>query len=122
MTLVVSQGGVNAMFANNQLDVLVCPSAGSPALEDLRAHSRELLLDPETYDGPEDIGPQFTAPWDYSGHPTLTVPCGLSEDGLPLVFQMVANRLDEALLCQLGHACERPPSYRHLVSRQLQSY
>ena len=98
------------MFADNGLDVLVCPSAGSPALEDLRAHSRELLLDPETYGGPPNPM-QFTVPWDYSGHPTLTVPCGtLSEDGLPLVFQMVANRLDKALLCQLGHACERPPS------------
>ena len=50
------------MFANNQLDVLVCPSAGSPALEDLRAHSRELLLDPETYGGPPNPM-QFTVPW-----------------------------------------------------------
>ena len=31
---------------------------------------------------------------------------GLSTDGLPLVFQLVCNRLDEELLCQLGHAYE----------------
>ena len=59
----------------------------------------------------------FTVPWDYSGHPTLTIPIGVSRpsdqpggccehSGLPLVFQLVGNRLQEQLLCQLGHAYE----------------
>ena len=30
----------------------------------------------------------------------------MSTDGLPLTFQLVGNRLDEVLLCQLGHAFE----------------
>ena len=37
-------GELNALFADNHLDVLACPSCHSPALEDLRAHKPELVI------------------------------------------------------------------------------
>jgi amidase len=67
-------GELNTMFADNELDVFACPSSNSRALEDRRSFEREKLLDSATYGGP-DNPMHFTAPWDYSGHPTLTVPC-----------------------------------------------
>lgn len=48
----------------------------------------------------------FTAPFDYSGHPTLTVPTGLNDRGLPDSVQLVGHRLDEATLIQLGYLLE----------------
>jgi amidase len=48
----------------------------------------------------------FTAPFDYSGHPTLTLPAGLSADGLPQSFQLVGSRLGEASLIRAGAAYE----------------
>ncbi len=49
----------------------------------------------------------FTAPFNYSGHPSITLPVGLSEAGLPLSVQVVGRRLDEATLLQLGSALEK---------------
>ena len=67
-------GELNAMFADNNLDCLACPSANSRALEDLRSYERGMLLDAATNRGPPNPM-HFTVPWDYSGHPTLTIPC-----------------------------------------------
>ena len=63
--------------------------------------------------------PKFNAPWSYSGLPTVSIPCGLSNNGLPLSLQLIgtfgsdsrllaaANWVDE----QLGFE-SRPPVAR----------
>lgn len=48
----------------------------------------------------------FTAPYDYSGHPTITMPLGL-EAGLPRSVQLVAGLFEEQTLISLGLALER---------------
>lgn len=50
---------------------------------------------------------QFTAPWDFSGSPTLSLPCGFDEAGLPLGFQLIGPQLGEALLLRTGAAFQR---------------
>jgi len=50
---------------------------------------------------------RFTAPFDHSGSPTLSLPCGFSEAGTPLGFQLIGRHLDEGLLLRAGHAFER---------------
>jgi len=50
---------------------------------------------------------RFTAPFNFSGNPTLSVPAGFSDDGLPHGIQLVGPQLGEAILCQVGHAYER---------------
>ncbi len=49
----------------------------------------------------------FTAPSDYSGHPTLTLPAGLDAQGLPLSFQLMGKSLFEQQLITFGSAYER---------------
>ena len=49
----------------------------------------------------------FTAPSDYSGHPTLTLPAGLDQQGLPLSFQLMGKSLMEQQLISFGLAYER---------------
>jgi amidase len=49
----------------------------------------------------------FTAPFDYSGHPTITLPAGLNAAGLPLSFQLIGPHLGEQLLVQAGAAHEQ---------------
>jgi amidase len=49
----------------------------------------------------------FTAPFDYSGHPTITLPAGLGEEGLPRSFQLVGRHLGEPTLIRAGSAYER---------------
>lgn len=49
----------------------------------------------------------FTAPFDYSGHPTITLPAGLAENGLPKSFQLIGRLLGEPTLIRVGSAYER---------------
>ncbi len=54
----------------------------------------------------------FTAPFDYSGHPTITLPAGLAENGLPKAFQLIGRRLGEPTLIRAGAAYERAIDFR----------
>lgn len=54
---------------------------------------------------------QFTAPFDYSGHPTITLPVGLDADGLPRACQLIGPRLGEARLIALASALEREAGF-----------
>lgn len=47
---------------------------------------------------------RYTAPINASGHPSVTLPCGFTEAGLPIAFQFVAQHGNEALLCQAAMA------------------
>lgn len=83
------------------IDVLVCPSTAAPP------HP----VTPEELYGPlpknrEPKFQRFTAPFDFNGAPTLSVPCGFNSEGLPLSIQWVGKHLAEPLLCQIGHAYE----------------
>lgn len=49
----------------------------------------------------------FQSPWSFSGFPTLSVPSGLTQTGLPLGIQLIAGPFAEAQLLQVGHWCER---------------
>ncbi|MEM7001487.1 MAG: amidase [Pseudomonadota bacterium] len=48
----------------------------------------------------------FTAPFNYSGHPSITLPTGLDQEGMPLSVQFIGPRLGEAGLVQLGYQVE----------------
>lgn len=50
---------------------------------------------------------RFTSPFDHSGSPTISLPCGFTQAGTPLGFQLVGRHLDEELLLRVGHAFER---------------
>jgi amidase len=50
---------------------------------------------------------RFTAPFNMSGYPTLTLPGGMTKEGLPVGFQLVARPMEEALLLRVGHAFQQ---------------
>jgi amidase len=47
---------------------------------------------------------RYTCPFDMTGNPTITLPSGFSETGLPIAFQLVAANLGEATLIRAGAA------------------
>lgn len=97
--------------AFREFDVLVCPTMGGPAFP----VTDDLLYGPipwELYD--EYPWGHFTGPFDFSGQPTLSTPCGITEDGLPLSMQLVARHGQEGLLCRIGHAYEQATGYHRL--------
>lgn len=47
---------------------------------------------------------RFTAPFDFAGNPTITLPSGIDRQGIPLSLQLVGPHLSEPRLCRAGHA------------------
>lgn len=87
--------------AFERADYLLLPGAGSrvPPLAMLAA-------EPEVPAEAMVAAIAFSAPFNFSGHPTLSVPNGLDADGLPLGVQLVARPFDEAGLLRVGYAAE----------------
>jgi amidase len=50
---------------------------------------------------------RYTAPFDMSGHPTLTLPGGMTANGMPVGFQIVGRAFDEAAILAAGHAYQQ---------------
>jgi len=92
------------------IDVLACPSTGAaahPITSDEMYGTIEKELDPWDFF-------RFTVPADFSGLPTISLPCGLNSDGLPLSLQFVGHHLSEQMLVQAGHAFEQATNFYNL--------
>ena len=50
---------------------------------------------------------RYTAPFDMSGQPTITLPGGMNADGVPIGFQIVGAAFDEAGVLAAGHTYQR---------------
>jgi aspartyl-tRNA(Asn)/glutamyl-tRNA(Gln) amidotransferase subunit A len=55
----------------------------------------------------------FTVPANLAGLPALSVPAGLSADGLPLGLQVIGRAFDEETVLRVGEAIERAADFRH---------
>lgn len=86
------------------VDVLMIPSmpVPPPTLEWIEADPRERAEAPLL---------TFTAPFDYSGHPTITLPLDLDADGLPRSLQLVGRLLGEARLIEIAAVFEREVAF-----------
>ncbi len=51
-----------------------------------------------------------TAPFDMTGHPSLTVPCGKS-DGLPVGLMLTGRHFEDGTLLRMGHAFEQQAAW-----------
>jgi aspartyl-tRNA(Asn)/glutamyl-tRNA(Gln) amidotransferase subunit A len=49
---------------------------------------------------------RYTGPTDLTGHPSLSIPCGITTSGLPVGMQLIGRHFDEATLYRFGHAYE----------------
>jgi len=48
----------------------------------------------------------FTFPWNLTGQPAATIPCGWTGDGLPMGLQIIGPRYDEATVLRASRAFE----------------
>ena len=73
----------------DHFDILLTPGAPGPAPEGMATGD-----------------PVMQAPWTLADFPTMTLPCGLSGNGLPLGVQLSAAPLHEGLLLEAAKAIE----------------
>lgn len=85
----------------SQIDVIACPSAPSAGLP-----AAALPPDARALAGPNPLL-RFTAPFNLSRNPTLSLPCGPARAAAPPSLQLVGPRLGEAIILQVGEAFER---------------
>jgi aspartyl-tRNA(Asn)/glutamyl-tRNA(Gln) amidotransferase subunit A len=50
---------------------------------------------------------RLTFPFDLTGQPAMSLPCGFTASGLPIGAQLVAGHFNETTLLRLGHAYQR---------------
>jgi len=50
---------------------------------------------------------RFTFPYNLTGLPAISIPCGFDNEGLPIGLQIAAKPFDEPTLLQVAHAYER---------------
>jgi aspartyl-tRNA(Asn)/glutamyl-tRNA(Gln) amidotransferase subunit A len=54
---------------------------------------------------------RFTSPFNLTGLPALSIPCGFTGSGLPLGLQIVSRQWGESQVLQAGHAFEQATSW-----------
>ncbi|MGD6942523.1 Asp-tRNA(Asn)/Glu-tRNA(Gln) amidotransferase subunit GatA [Cytobacillus gottheilii] len=79
-------------------DVIIGPTTPTPAFK-----LGEKVDDPLTMYA-NDI---LTIPVNLAGVPGISVPCGLSNDGLPLGLQIIGKHFDESTIYRVAHAFEQ---------------
>jgi amidase len=99
-------GRLNRMLAG--IDCLVCPSMANPA----RPKPKNSTVETEEDWNSVVMNDVHTKSFNFSGSPTLSVPCGFAHDDLPLSVQFVGRPLSEAVLCRVGYAYEQATSWR----------
>ena len=85
-------------------DVLATPTLAVPPF------STELPLGPDRVAG-EKIDPHlgwiFTWPFNLTGQPAISIPCGWTDDGLPLGLQLAGRRGADSLVLRVAAAIEK---------------
>ena len=86
----------------NNFDILITPTLACPSFNlDLQF--------PTIIDG-KQVGSgawlPFTYPFNLSGHPAASIPCGWSSDGVPIGMQIIGKRLDDLKVLQVSKAFE----------------
>jgi aspartyl-tRNA(Asn)/glutamyl-tRNA(Gln) amidotransferase subunit A len=90
------------LFAVHRLDALITPTVAATAT---RAEAMTIVF----ADGEELVHAGFTRltmPFNATGQPALSVPCGFDGDGLPIGLQVVGAPFAEATLARIGAAVE----------------
>jgi amidase len=96
-----------------QFDVLLTPTTITPATR--IGHLDPVNVDPHEFHRRQSRAFNFTPPWNMTGQPAISLPLGMSCEGLPIGMMFVARFGDEATLFCLAAQIEqaRPWFDRH---------
>jgi aspartyl-tRNA(Asn)/glutamyl-tRNA(Gln) amidotransferase subunit A len=88
--------------AFSRVDLLATPTAPRP---------------PEAFEGldpnEQNLRPNFTNPFNLTGLPAISVPCGFTQANLPVGLQIVAPPFEEATALRMAYAYEQATEWHH---------
>ena len=102
-----ARSSISKVFQN--VDVLITPTACVPPFT-----IADLVGDPPTLRQKELLMLRNTRPFNMLGLPTITVPCGFTETGLPIGMQITGPPGDDATVLRLAHAYEQATDWVRL--------
>ena len=88
--------------AFKEVDVIVCPTAPTPAFKIGEKISNPL----EMY-----LQDACTVPLNLAGLPGISVPCGYSSDKMPIGLQIIGKALDEETILRVAYTYEQSQSF-----------
>jgi aspartyl-tRNA(Asn)/glutamyl-tRNA(Gln) amidotransferase subunit A len=91
---------IGALF--DEVDILLTPTTATTAF--VAEGPPPLEIAGERVGGMGSV--PFTAPFNLSGQPAVSIPCGIASDGLPVGLQAVARRHEEDLVLACGLVAE----------------
>ena len=91
------------------VDVIATPTVSYPAWP---LGAAEVELDGELIPYIPSVG-AFTPPWNLTGMPAISIPCGFSADGLPLGLQLAGRPLEDGVVLRLAHAYQQATGWHH---------
>jgi Asp-tRNA(Asn)/Glu-tRNA(Gln) amidotransferase A subunit family amidase len=95
--------GLRSTFESAHLDVLVTPTCPLGPI----AYGEEFATIADEAPAPLiDHYARYASPFNLSGQPALTVPCGFDSEGHPVGLQIAGRPFDEATVLRVGHAYE----------------
>jgi aspartyl-tRNA(Asn)/glutamyl-tRNA(Gln) amidotransferase subunit A len=100
-----ARAAIKASFRNalRDVDVLVTPTQPSTALKIGQTVSRIGSREESVF----GVSARFCAPFNMSGLPAASVPCGMSKEKLPIGLQIIGKPFDEAIVLKVADAYER---------------
>jgi len=120
--LVIAEVQREMIYANicralRKIDILITPTLACPAFELGKSIPSELNTSMPFENRKTNVIIEgknmsltgwlaFTYPFNLSGHPAASIPCGWSKDGLPIGMQIVGKRFDELTVLQVSQAFE----------------
>jgi aspartyl-tRNA(Asn)/glutamyl-tRNA(Gln) amidotransferase subunit A len=94
----------------SQVDVLVGPTEPIVAPDIL---SKTTLIDEETV-GITSALTRFNRPYNITGFPAISVPCGFSDDSLPIGLQIAGAPFSEYLIAKVAYAYQESTSWKNI--------
>jgi aspartyl-tRNA(Asn)/glutamyl-tRNA(Gln) amidotransferase subunit A len=101
---VAVRDSIAAVYREHTLDAIAAPTLPATASTSGESHV--------TYDdgATEEVGPamtRLTQPWNATGQPVISVPCGFDPAGLPIGLSLVGRPDEEMALADIAHAYEQ---------------
>ena len=88
--------------ALDKVDVILAPTSPTPAWPIGEKVNNPLQM---------YLADIYTCPVNVAGLPSLALPCGFTDDKLPVGFQLIANYFEEAKLFSIGHQFQQLTDY-----------
>jgi aspartyl-tRNA(Asn)/glutamyl-tRNA(Gln) amidotransferase subunit A len=86
-----------------EFDILLAPTAavGAPGID------QEVVEVGGKTENALSLMSRLTRPFNLTGQPTISLPCGFTSDGLPIGLQLAGQRWEESTVLRAAHAYEQ---------------